>query len=83
MRKTLITLTLTSIVLGGCANMGPAEETGTIVGGVAGAAIGSQVGHGGGRVVSAGVGAATGAIVGGAVGRSVDSDRRTNYRRGR
>src|SRR5271155_3227609 len=80
MRKTIITLAVTSVVLSGCSNMGPGEQTGTVLGGVTGAAVGSQFGHGGGSVVGAGGGGATGAIVGGAVGRSADDSNRYNYR---
>lgn len=79
----ILAVAMTSLLVSGCANMGPGEKTGTALGGVTGALVGSQVGHGAGSVVGAGVGAAAGAVVGGAVGRSVDSHERYNYRQGR
>jgi uncharacterized protein YcfJ len=58
MQKILMTLALAAqtLSIGGCANMGPAEKSGTILGAATGAIIGSQFGHGAGRLVGAGVG---------------------------
>jgi uncharacterized membrane protein YeaQ/YmgE (transglycosylase-associated protein family) len=47
---------------------GPKENTGTLVGGVAGALIGSQIGGGPGERVAAGV---AGALIGGFVGELI------------
>ena len=67
---------LTSVVCGvlimsvaGCATK---EDTGTLVGGVAGGLLGNQFGHGGGRIAATAVGALAGAYIGNAVGRSMD-----------
>ncbi len=63
---------LTIVALSGCANYGPNQTAGMLVGGAAGGLLGSTIGGGTGRVVATGVGAVGGAMVGGAVGQSMD-----------
>jgi surface antigen len=48
------------------------QDTGTLVGAVAGGVIGNQFGKGGGRVASTMIGAVVGGIVGNEIGRSLD-----------
>ena len=64
-------LALTS-TLAGCDPYHANEQTGTIVGAVAGGLLGSTIGGGSGRAVAVGVGAVGGALVGSSIGRSVD-----------
>lgn len=66
--------------LPGCADRGPNETAGTIVGGVLGAVVGSQFGSGTGQVVATAAGTLIGAWIGGSIGRSLDEqDRQTAY----
>lgn len=60
---------------------GPKENTGTLLGGLAGAAIGSQFGGGvGGHVAGALIGATAGALIGNRIGASLDDeDKRRAY----
>jgi surface antigen len=60
---------------------GPKENTGTLVGAVAGGLIGSQIGGGTGERIAAGVaGAAIGGIIGNRIGASMDDeDKRRAY----
>jgi len=77
MKKIVVFPLLAAFVLGGCATMGPKEQTGTVVGGVGGALIGSQFGGGTGRLVGVAVGTLAGALIGQEIGRSLDdNDRR-------
>ncbi len=64
----LVTLTLNS----GCANMGPKETAGTVIGGASGALIGSQFGGGEGRIVTTAIGAVAGSYLGSSVGKQLD-----------
>lgn len=69
--KSLGSVTIITVGLGGCANMTPQEQnraTGQIVGGVTGAALGSLVGGGTGRSIAIGAGAVIGTVVGGEIG---------------
>ena len=70
----LLTSTLISatILLTGCANSGPNETGGTLIGGAAGALVGSQFGGGAGQLVGTAVGAIGGAMAGNAVGKNMD-----------
>jgi surface antigen len=60
---------------------GPKENTGTLLGGLAGAAIGSQFGGGtGGHIAGALIGATAGALIGNRIGASLDDeDKRRAY----
>ena len=49
------------------------QDTGTVVGAIAGGVIGNQFGRGGGRVASTLAGAVVGGIVGNEIGRSLDA----------
>lgn len=52
------------------------QQTGTVVGAVAGGLLGSAVGAGTGQVVAIGAGAVAGALIGGAIGQSMDNQDR-------
>jgi surface antigen len=60
---------------------GPKENTGTLLGGLSGAAIGSQFGGGvGGHVAGALIGATAGALIGNRIGAALDDeDKRRAY----
>lgn len=71
---SVLLLSFAIVLMNGCATR---EQTGRVVGGVAGAAAGTQVGGGSGRTIATVGGAILGAVVGGAVGsRMDDEDRR-------
>ena len=61
-----------TMLLAGCANSGPNETGGTLIGGAAGAVIGSQFGGGAGQLVGTAVGAVGGALAGNVVGKKLD-----------
>jgi outer membrane lipoprotein SlyB len=67
MKKFLIVLTLSGLVLGGCANK---TESGALVGAGGGALVGGLVGGWEGAAIGAGAGAIGGAVV----GNLIDSD---------
>lgn len=73
MRKlsTISLLALMSASLVACSNMRN-RDSGTLVGGVAGALLGSQFGGGGGRIAATAVGAMAGAYIGNRIGQSMD-----------
>lgn len=72
----MVAALLVPAFLAGCAS-GPKQETGTIVGALAGGLIGSQVGEGSGQVPAAIVGAFLGGVIGNQIGASLDeADRR-------
>lgn len=48
------------------------QDTGTLVGGVAGGLLGSQFGGGGGRIAATIIGAGAGAFIGNRIGHSMD-----------
>ena len=58
-----------ALVLMGCETK---QDSGTLVGAIAGGVIGNQFGKGGGRVASTFAGAVIGGIVGNEIGRSLD-----------
>lgn len=62
----------------GCANMGPNQQGGLLLGGAAGGAIGSQFGKGNGRIAGGILGALIGAFVGSSVGSSMDQQDQMN-----
>ena len=70
-------LLVAALATAGCGPDGPTkQDTGTVVGAVAGGIIGNQVGRGGGRVAATIVGAAIGGIVGSEIGRALDKQDR-------
>ena len=70
MQKSLLVAALAaSMLLAGCETR---QDTGTLVGAVAGGLIGNQFGKGGGRVAATLAGAVVGGIVGNEIGRSMD-----------
>ena len=73
MRRFSLSLALVAAL--GVAACGPDvtnQDTGTVVGAIAGGVIGNQFGKGGGRVASTLAGAVVGGIVGNEIGRSLD-----------
>ena len=63
-----------ALPLGGCATN---QDTGTVVGAVAGGVIGNQFGHGAGRALATVGGAVAGGLIGNAIGKDMDDyDRR-------
>lgn len=78
--KSIVVIVVTGLLLAGCANSGPKETGGAVIGGVAGGLLGNTVGGGKGRAAATILGAALGAVVGGAVGRNLDdADRERAY----
>ncbi|MBX9592480.1 MAG: glycine zipper 2TM domain-containing protein [Hyphomonadaceae bacterium] len=69
-QPVLISVLAASLVLVGCETH---QDTGTVVGAVAGGIIGNQFGKGGGRVAATLAGAVVGGIVGNEIGRSLDA----------
>ncbi|QIG47995.1 glycine zipper 2TM domain-containing protein [Nordella sp. HKS 07] len=78
--KCVVVIVATGLLLAGCANSGPKETGGAVIGGVAGGLLGNTIGGGKGRAAATILGAALGAVVGGAVGRNLDdADRERAY----
>jgi outer membrane lipoprotein SlyB len=50
--KAIAIVVVSGLLLGGCANSGPKESGGAVVGGVAGGLIGNTIGHGKGRAAA-------------------------------
>lgn len=63
---------LVVVSLAGCANMGPNQTAGTLIGGAAGGLLGSTIGQGGGRTAATIIGAVGGSMIGSSVGQSMD-----------
>ena len=74
--KSIAIVAVAGLLMAGCADSGPKETGGAVIGGVAGGLLGNTIGHGGGRAAATILGAAVGAVVGGAVGRRLDDDDR-------
>ena len=78
--KPVVLVAAVGLLLAGCADSGPKQTGGAVVGGVAGGLLGNTIGHGKGRAAATILGAAMGAVVGGAVGRELDdNDRERAY----
>jgi surface antigen len=76
-QKFLAISVIAAMLLPGCADQGPHEQAGTVIGGVLGGVLGSQVGGGSGRTAAIIAGSLIGGFIGGSVGRSMDdNDRR-------
>jgi len=58
-----------SLSLAGCSTN---QDSGTLIGGVAGGLLGSQFGGGGGRIAATIIGAGAGAFIGNRIGHSMD-----------
>jgi len=73
MKKLLIFLTISTLIIAGCApGTGPREQTGTLLGAGAGALLGSHMGDGKGTLVAVAIGTLAGALIGQDIGRSLD-----------
>lgn len=72
-RSTLAVAIVASVTLTACANK---QESGTLVGAVAGGAIGNQFGKGNGKVLATVAGALVGGLVGSEIGKSMDQQDR-------
>ena len=70
--SAILITALLSISLVGCSGMSN-QDSGTLVGGVAGGLIGSQFGGGGGRIAATVLGTVAGAYIGNRVGSSMDA----------
>jgi surface antigen len=68
-----IATTIALALLAGCATQ---EDTGAVVGGVAGAVLGSQVGRGEGKHIAIAIGAIAGTMIGASIGRHMDEEDR-------
>jgi len=72
---TRIRLSIALMLVGlvaGCANGGPNQTGGTLMGAAAGGLIGAQFGHGAGNIAATAGGALLGGIAGSAVGADID-----------
>ncbi len=67
--SAIVLLGLVTVSLTGCSTN---QDTGTLVGGVAGGLLGSQFGGGGGRIAATIIGAGAGAFIGNQIGKSMD-----------
>ena len=72
MLQTVIYALVLALLLTSCANQGPQEQTGMVVGGILGGILGHQVGDGRGRDVATIFGTLAGAAIGGSIGQSMD-----------
>lgn len=61
-----------ALALGGCADTGPKQTGGTLIGAGLGALAGSQIGGGSGQLAAVAIGALGGAFLGSEVGKSLD-----------
>jgi len=68
----LAALVLAGALVVGCADQGPKQGAGTLLGGVGGALLGSQIGSGKGRLVGVAAGTLLGAMIGSEIGKSLD-----------
>jgi uncharacterized protein YcfJ len=70
--KRLAALLLASTLLAACADYGPKELGGSLLGAGAGGLAGAQFGKGTGQLAATGAGVVLGALIGGSAGRSLD-----------
>lgn len=76
-RCALAVVLAAALGLAGCANTGPREQAGTVIGGAVGGLAGHQVGSGSGKTAATIVGTLVGAAIGGSIGQRMDArDRR-------
>jgi len=72
MMKKLLPVAILSLIMLGCANQGPNEQSGMVIGGILGGVLGHQVGHGRGNTMTTIIGTMAGAAIGSSIGRSMD-----------
>ena len=72
--KSFITLGFLSIILTGCAGIGPKQTMGGVGGAALGGLAGAQIGKGKGKLVATSVGTALGGMLGGSVGQHFDNE---------
>jgi len=70
--RTIAIAAVASLVVAGCSGPNAKEDTGTLVGAVAGGIIGNQFGKGQGRALATAAGVVVGGIVGNSIGRDLD-----------
>jgi surface antigen len=70
--KRLAVVAISAVLLAGCAENGPKQNAGALLGAVAGGLLGGSVTHGSGQAVAVGAGAFLGAVAGSEIGRSLD-----------
>lgn len=70
--KTVMLCLSTALLLAGCSTAPTKEDTGMIIGALAGGILGHQVGGGSGQVLATFIGTIAGAAIGGSIGRSMD-----------
>lgn len=78
MKKNIIVV-LVSLTLSACAVNN--EQSGVILGAIAGGVLGNQIGHGSGKVLATGLGIMIGAAAGGNIGRHMDRQDRASVAR--
>ena len=61
-----------AVAVAGCAENGPKQNAGTVIGGIGGALAGSAFGGGNGRLVGVAAGTLLGAFLGSEIGKSLD-----------
>ncbi len=80
-KSIAVTMLVSVLALGGCAeNAGRKETGGALVGAALGGLLGSQFGSGGGQLAATAFGTLAGAAVGGSIGRSMDDVDRMKMR---
>jgi len=70
--KPWLVASILSLTMLGCANQGPSEQSGMVIGGILGGVIGHQVGHGRGNAMATIIGTMAGAAIGSSIGKSMD-----------
>ena len=76
LRSSIAILIAGSLALGACGGPNAKQDSGTLVGAVAGGVIGNQFGKGSGKVLATVAGAVVGGIVGSEIGKSMDQQDR-------
>ncbi len=75
--KAIVAIILASFVLTACSGSFNKQDSGTVIGALAGGILGNQVGKGSGKVLATVAGAVIGGVVGSEIGKSLDeNDRR-------
>ena len=67
-----------ALTLAGCQTPPTKQDTGVIIGAIAGGILGHQVGGGSGQVLATMAGTVAGAMIGGAIGKQMDETDRLN-----
>jgi surface antigen len=70
--RSIAALALVALLAAGCADRGPKETAGGLLGGAGGAVAGAQFGSGTGRLAAVAAGTILGALIGSEVGKSLD-----------